>query len=1010
MDKLQSNITQPQLSWLDDPQTFSINRCPAHSDFEFFKNKKEMDTGHTELKQSLNGTWKVNVANNISVSPKDFYKIDFNDSAFGFAKVPGQLELQGFNNPKYVNTQYPWDGHEQLVPPEIPTKFNPVASYIRNFKLNESLKGNDIVLSFQGVQTAFYVWINGKFVGFSEDSFTPSEFNITDFLIDGTNKLAVEVFKYSSASWIEDQDMIRLSGIFRDVYIYGRTRTSIQDIFFKPTLNDNLSEGTLNIDAKINNYTDNTILHLEVLNESGSNIIDKKLSLSELNSSDFKVKSPNLWSAESPCLYKAILSIIVNDSVQETVSSEIGFRRFEKKNGIMYLNNKRIIFKGVNRHEFDYKYGHSVTEQDMLFDIKFMKQHNINAVRTSHYPNQTLWYKLCDKYGLYMIDEANVESHGSWLQIDDKGKSWNVPGDYLEWLPAVIDRDNSMFQRDKNHAAILIWSCGNESYAGRDLVQSVKWFHEHDDSRLVHYQGFFRAGFDQEYSDMATEMYFKPEEVVSFINEHPDVPFIQCEYMHSMGNSTGGMKLHTDLEEQYPQYQGAFIWDYIDQALLTTNDQNKKVISYGGDWDDRPSDYEFCGDGILFADRITPSPKAAEVKQDYSNIKLNVDSNGFTVKNKNLFIDTTNLTFVAKVQKDGKYIWSKDFQVNVNPQESQRQNVAWPEFSAAGEYLTEISAQLKTDNLWANKGFEVSFAQNILQNIKVTPKVEKPINLVIGSTNIGVSGNNFSIQLSKAQGGLTSYKYNNVEYITDVPMTSYWRATTNNDQGYNGGFEFGSWLTAGQYQKLIDTGIIHDKNSVTVTFKYQLAISTEAFNTVTYRVTPDGKLTVKASFKGIDGQSIIPAFGMDFRIPEKYNNYKFYGLGPDENYQDRNNGVKLGIYSGTASNNFTPYLVPQESGNHCETRWLEVTDNDGNGLKFSSLDIPFEQSVLPYSEYELENAKHRYELPTPYCTRIRILSKQMGVGGDDSWGAPVHSQYQINSNKDLSLTFTLQGI
>ncbi|MFC6177656.1 glycoside hydrolase family 2 TIM barrel-domain containing protein [Companilactobacillus huachuanensis] len=1010
MDKINAIITQPKLSWLEDPQTFSINRCPAHSDFKFFKNKQELATGKTDLKQSLNGTWKVIVSDNVSLHPKEFYKTDFDDSRFDFVKVPGQLELQGFNNPKYVNTQYPWDGHEQLVPPEFPKKFNPVAAYIRNFTVNDSLIGKNITLSFQGVQTAFYVWVNGKFVGFSEDSFTPSEFNITDFLIDGTNKLAVEVFKYSSASWIEDQDMIRLSGIFRDVFLYGRTKTNVQDIFFKPTLNDDLSEGSLKINARINNSTEDTTFGLEVLDHDGAAVIDKKLTLSELNNSNLNIKKPKLWSAESPSLYKVVLSILNNDSVQEVISSHIGFRKFEKKNGIMFLNNKRIIFKGVNRHEFDYKYGHSVTEADMLFDIKFMKQHNINAVRTSHYPNQTLWYELCDKYGLYMIDEANIESHGSWLQIDDKGKSWNVPGDYLEWLPNVLDRDNSMFQRDKNHAAILIWSCGNESYAGRDLVQSVKWFHEHDDSRLVHYQGFFRAGFDQEYSDMATEMYFKPDEVVSFIKEHPSTPFIQCEYMHSMGNSTGGMKLHTDLEDQYQQYQGAFIWDYIDQALLTTNDQNKEVISYGGDWDDRPSDYEFCGDGILFADRTTASPKAAEVKQDYSNIKLTVDSNGFTVTNKYLFINTNNLVFVAKVQKDGKYIWSKDFELDIAPQETQSQNVVWPEFSSTGEYLTEVSAQLKNDTLWAKKGYEISFTQNILQNITVTPKIEKPINLVLGSTNIGISGENFSIQLSKAQGGLTSYKYNNVEYITDVPMTGYWRATTNNDQGYNGGFEFGSWLTAGKYQKLTDTVISHDETSVTVTFKHQLALPTKAFNTVTYRVTPDGKITIKATFKGTDAQPIIPSFGMDFRIPEKYDNYKFYGFGPEENYLDRKNGVKLGIYSGTAASNFTPYLVPQESGNHCETRWLEVTDNDGNGLKFAALDVPFEQSVLPFSEYEIENAKHRYELPIPYCTRIRILSNQMGVGGDDSWGAPVHSQYQIDSSKDLSLSFTLQGI
>lgn len=1013
MDKIQmkAQITadQPNLEWLNDPQIFSVNRIPAHADFKFYQTENELVQGETKLKQSLNGTWKVNVSNNLETHPMEFYKSGFNDDEFSSIKVPGQLELQGFNNPKYVNTQYPWDGHEQLVPPQTPQKFNPVAAYIKNFKINNDLKNKDIFISFQGVQTAFYVWINGMFVGYSEDSFTPSEFNISKYLNDGINKLSVEVFKYSSASWIEDQDMIRLSGIFRDVYLYARPKTHIQDANFIPTLNDELDEGLLNISININNSSENPLLNVQLLNDKNQKVINQNLSLFELNKSTFRLKKPQLWSAESPSLYKIEIRLYNNNSIIDIISSKIGFRKFEEKNGVMYLNGKRIIFKGVNRHEFDYKYGHSVTKEDMLFDIKFMKRNNINAVRTSHYPNQTLWYELCDKYGIYMIDEANVETHGTWLQIEDKDNSWNIPGDRIEWLPTILDRDNSMFQRDKNHPAILIWSCGNESYAGKDLVKSVQWFHEHDNSRLVHYQGFFRAGFDQEYSDVISEMYYKPQEVEKCIKEHPNRPFIQCEYMHSMGNSTGGMKLHTDLENKYPQYQGGFIWDYLDQGLLTVNNQGKRVISYGGDWDDRPSDYEFCGDGILLADR-TPSPKVAEVKQDYSNIKLRVDNEGFTVSNENLFVSTNNLIFVARILKNGEYIWNKKYELDVKAQNHQEQLVSWPKVADPGEYIVEVSAQLKNNTLWAHKGYEITFTQNELKNIQYPITEKDSINVVIGSTNIGVSGEHFSLQLSKAQGGLTSYKYDGKEFISEVPMTSYWRATTNNDQGYNGGFEFGQWYTAGKFQKLIGDKVIRDDKYVTVIFKYQLALSVESYNTISYKVTQDGKVQINANYEGIDSLPILPAFGIDIRIPHEYCNYKYYGLGPDENYIDRNNGVKLGIYTGTAFNNLTPYLVPQETGNHCGTRWLEVLNDKGKGLRFSALNEPFEQSVLPYSEYELENAKHHYELPDPYCTRVRILAKQMGVGGDDSWGAPVHSQYQISSDKRISLHFELQGI
>ncbi|MDF7669105.1 glycoside hydrolase family 2 TIM barrel-domain containing protein [Lactobacillus sp. ESL0703] len=1003
---------KPSLDWLQDPTIFGVNRCPAHATFDFYQNEQEMQDGKTQLIQSLDGSWKVNVANNLHTHPKYFYQNDFDDSTFAFVKVPGQLELQGFNKPKYVNTQYPWDGHEQLFPPQIPTHFNPVAAYIKYFDLNSALIDKEVHISFAGVQTAFYVWVNGHFIGYSEDSFTPSEFDITKYLKPVNNKLAVAVFKYSSASWLEDQDMIRLSGIFRSVELIAFPKTHITDFSALPSLSPDLQKGLLKIIPTMVNFDSSTSLQIILKDQVGNIISHDIYKKSKINDITLKIASPKLWSAENPYLYHLILKLKTSNTTSEIITTEIGFRRFETKDGIMYLNNQRIIFKGINRHEFDYRFGHSVTKEDMIYDIQFMKQHNINAVRTSHYPNQPLWYKLCDEYGIYLIDEVNLETHGSWLQIDDSGDKWNIPGDYSEWLPAVLDRDNSVFQRDKNHPAILIWSCGNESYAGKDLVKSVEWFHQHDSSRLVHYEGFFRAGFDQEYSDINTRMYLKPQEVAEYIEQHPKKPFIQCEYMHSMGNSTGGLKLYTALEDKCPEYQGGFIWDYLDQGLLSSQN-GKKVISYGGDWDDRPSDYKFCGDGIVFANRVA-SPKAPEVKQDYANIQIAIDSKGFSIQNRNLFVDTSNLNFVAKILKNGTTIWTKNFNIIVAPQTESEQELAWTKqikLDQESEYTAEVSVQLKEKCLWANKNFEISFKQDNIQTYYPVPTpLTSNIKIITGSTNIGVLGNNFSVQFSKEQGGLTSYNFEGHEFISDIPQISFWRATTNNDQGYHAQHDLGQWLIAGEFQKLVNTKISTTKSAVSIVFTYQLALHPTIETSISYQIDSTGLLLVTATYPGQTNLPIIPAFGIDIKVPKQYHNYTFYGLGPDENYNDRKEGTKLGIYSGTASKNFTPYLVPQEAGNHCETRWLKITDDTGLGLQFSCIDTPFEQSVLPYSEYEIENAKHQFELPNPYCTRIRILKKQMGVGGDDSWGAPVHSQYQIPSENKMTLQFYLKGI
>lgn len=594
--------TQADLNWLADPKVFAVNRLNAYSDHSYYLDiDKALNGDAMELKQSLNGRWYFNYAKNPNERFVDFYKEDIDCHYFDMIDVPGHIQMQGYDQMQYINTLYPWDGHEKLRPPHISSDDNPVGSYVCYFEVNEALKNKTTRLVFDGVETAYYVWLNGEFIGYSEDSFTPSSFDVTYALKDGENKLAVEVYKRSSASWLEDQDFWRFSGIFRDVSLYAIEDIHINDLFVKTTLKNNYKDVqvSVNLDviAKKEGYL-NTALY-----DQNNNIIYQAKQLPLTNFS-FGLTNVNLWSSENPYLYKLLLTVYDHeDNLVEVIPQKIGFREFKMDQGIMKLNGQRIVFRGVNRHEFAADKGRAITKEDMLYDIKFMKMHNINAVRTSHYPNQSLWYDLCDEYGIYLIDEANLESHGSWQKLGACEPSWNIPGNLPQWHDVVVDRANTMLQRDKNHPSILIWSCGNESYAGTNIVAMANHFRENDPTRLVHYEGCVWNRDYCEATDMESRMYAKAKEIETYLQGNPAKPYISCEYMHAMGNSLGGMKHYTDLEDKYAQYQGGFIWDYIDQAVYYTNGYGEKVLGYGGDFKERYTDYNFCGDGIVFADR-----------------------------------------------------------------------------------------------------------------------------------------------------------------------------------------------------------------------------------------------------------------------------------------------------------------------------------------------------------------------------------------------------------------------
>ena len=983
---------KPTLEWLANPEIYEVNREKAHSDHTY-------TTKDGNLRQSLNGTWKFKYTEHPDSRPADFYKTDFDVTSFDDIIVPGHIQLQGYDKPQYVNTQYPWEGHEQLVPPQIPKKGNPVGSYVKLFDVDKKLLGKETFISFQGVETAIYVWLNGEFVGYSEDSFTPSEFNITPYLKEKNNKLAVEVYRYSTASWLEDQDFWRFSGIFRDVYLYAVPEIHVRDMKVIADYDYENGNGILATELDIIGDSDYEI-KLTLTDKNGIKVY-------EGNTANVSASIPDImpWSAEQPNLYTITAEISSDSEIIETAETKIGFRTFELKDGIMCLNGKRIVFKGINRHEWNAEGGRVVTEDDMLWDIRFMKQNNINAVRTCHYPNNSLWYQLCDEYGIYLIAETNLESHGTWQKMGACEPSINVPASLPEWKEACLDRARSMYERDKNHASVLIWSCGNESYCGDDIAAMADYFHEVDKTRLVHYEGVVWNRKYDHITDMESRMYAKPDEVEEYLKQNTGKPYISCEYMHAMGNSLGGMKLYTDLEDKYEAYQGGFIWDYIDQSLYKDG-----VLVYGGDFDDRASDYGFCTNGIVYADR-TYSPKVSEAKRLYSNIRMSLENGVLTVENRNLFTDTSGYIFKVTLEKEGDILSAEEHRLNISAGEAGSVKLGLDIPENGGEYVLTANAVLAEDTIWAEKGHEISFAQQIVKTPEITaPMTAHKAEIVYGDFCIGVNGEGFSMQFDKREGGVSSLVYNGVEYITRAPKVSFFRAHTDNDTGAGYPCENAQWQIAGKCAKLLGFETKENADSLEVTFKF-LAPTVPSFEyKVTYIAYFDGRLGVKAEYDGVKGLSDMPVFAMDFKMKKQYDKFTFYGMGPDENYIDRNNGARLGVYTLTALENFTKYLNPQECGNRTGVRYVNVYEENGAGLNFTATENPFEMSVLPYNAYELDNAIHRDELPDPTYTWVRIAAKQMGVGGDDSWGAPVHKEFKINSEEAMSLEFIVSSL
>lgn len=942
---------KPDLTWLENPEVFQVNRLDAHSDHHFYESEEDMENGRESLRQSLNGTWRFAWSRNPEERPADFYREDADISNFGEIQVPGHIELQGYDKIHYINTMYPWEGHAFLRPPYVDWEHNPVGSYVKEFDLNPGLVGKRVCISFQGVEEALYLWLNGRFVGYAEDSFTPSEFDLTPYIREKGNCLCAEIYKRSSAAWIEDQDFFRFSGIFRDVYLYGKPQAHVEDLWAKAGLKEDYSTGSLALEVKTSGNAGK--VKWELLNPDGKQVLSGELEQTEeihkWTAAGIFLEKVKKWDIGQPNLYRLLVRLYdKKENLVEVVPYKTGFRRFEIKDRIMLLNGKRLIINGVNRHEWNPNRGRSITEEDMRKDIEIFKKNNINAVRTCHYPDQSLWYRLCDEAGIVMMDETNLESHGSWQKMGQCEPSWNVPGSDARWEACVVDRAASMLERDKNHPAILWWSCGNESYAGICIQAMSRYFHEKDPSRCVHYEGVFWNREYRSISDVESRMYAYPEEIRDYLENDPDKPFLLCEYMHDMGNSIGGMESYIRLLEEFPMYQGGFIWDYIDQAVYYEDQNGREVLGYGGDFLDRPTDYAFSGNGIVFADR-TEKPAMQEVRYWYSTPE------------ERSWQDERNAAEYALAKE------RIEKQLRIRDKKSIR--------VVHGDLTLGIHGEDFDMIFGYGEGGPVSLSYHGKECLYRAPK---PAFWRASTENDkGCGFPEKSAQWMAADMFST---------CTDCRITEYAK-----DQA----IPFEVRDVAGRCPARGDLELIE------IAYTFRTATVPQTTVDVIYTVHPSGLLHVKMHFYGQKGLPQLPEFGLRLILPESVKKDTWEGLS-GETYPDRKKGGSFGIHE--EETGIPDYLVPQECRNHADTCRAEI-----GAFKILMDKERFHFSAVPYTPEELENALHKEELHESCRTVVSILGEMRGVGGINSWGADVEEPYRISGEKDIEFGFYICG-
>ena len=1025
------NLTQDiycQNDW-ENPGMFQQNREKAHAAFfpySSLKNALKDDPADEEYIQYLNGKWKFKYVEKTSQRPLEFFEIDFDDKGWDEIPVPGNWEMYGYGFPNYSSRKYPF----KTNPPYIDDSYSPVGSYITYFTLPEEWKGREIYIQFGSVKSGFYLWINGKKVGYSQDSKLPAEFNITQYLTTGKNKLAVQVFQFTDGSYLEDQDFWRLSGIQRDVILFARSKTSIRDFFAKSLLDSSYQNGVFSLEVEIKDGSykkpDSYNLQYQIMNAEREKVLEGEstfISGSERKEIKFSGIIPNVkkWSAEEPNLYTLLL--VLNDNSGKTIevtSVKIGFRNTEIKDGQLLVNGKPILIKGVNRHEHDPFFGHVVNRENMLDDIRMMKQFNINAVRTSHYPNDPLWYKLCDEYGIYLYDEANVESHGIGFEPDI------TLADKPEWKAAHLDRIMNMVERDKNHPSIIVWSLGNEAGDGLNFLAGYKEVYGRDGDRPVHYERAAKKNHIKErHTDIISDMYAGIDDIRKRWTEtDPDRPFIWCEYSHAMGNSTGNFKEYWDLVYEQPKVQGGFIWDWMDQGIAKYDSCGKIYWAYGGHFepDGVYNTGNFCLNGLIDPDH-TPHPGLYEVKKVYQNIQFKnagVSEGKISIKNDNFFSSLDDYIVRWEIIGNGIVEQTGEFvPKDIAPQQEKEfnLNISHYDMKEGVEYFLNIFAVQAIETKLISFGHIVAWDQfpydgKFLAEVEsLKPKLQVKFTEEVDKINI--SGRNFTVRISKESGVITSYKLNGYELIKKPLLPDFWRAPTDNDFGNKMPIRCRVWKMA------VDSAVIQEcklevisKEVVKVQTKFQLP-TVESVLEIIYTINGSGQINVDYTFKPIgDISEEIPLIGFTMQLPKEFNNLNYYGRGPWENYIDRNTSSIIGLYNSKVADQYFPYSRPQENGHKTDVRYLSLTNQFNMGIKIVAVGEPIQFNVLHNSTSDFDPGIEKSpstsaDIIEQDFVELHIDHKMMGVGGDNSWRAKPHKQYMYYANKEYKFGFKI---
>ena len=1019
-----------------DPEVNAVTRAPMHTNYFAYESAQAADNGIKEQSanfMTLNGTWKFFWVNDADQHPTDFWKTDFNDKGWSNMPVPGVWELNGFGDPIYVNVGYAWRNQFRNNPPQVPTTNNHVGSYRREITVPAGWKGKEIIAHFGSVTSNMYLWVNGKYVGYSEDSKLEAEFNLTPYLKPGQkNLIAFQVFRWCDGTYLEDQDFFRYSGVGRDCYLYTRNKKQIADIRVTPDLDAQYRNGSLTIELTMKG---SGTVELELLDAKKQSIATRSLKASGKVSTTIEVSNPAKWTAETPNLYTLKATLKSGDEVVEVIPLKVGFRKVELKNAQILVNGQPVLFKGANRHEMDPDYGYVVSRERMIQDIQIMKLFNLNAVRTCHYPDNNLWYELCDQYGLYVVAEANIESHGM-------GYGERTLAKRADYKQAHMERNQRNVQRCFNHPSIIFWSLGNEAGYGPNFEAAYDWVKAEDPSRAVQYE---QAGTSGK-TDIYCPMYAGYEWSERYCKDNKyQKPLIQCEYAHAMGNSQGGFKEYWDLIRKYPKFQGGFIWDFVDQSVRWTGKSGKMIYGYGGDFNRfDASDINFCNNGLISPDRV-PNPHMYEVGYFYQNIwttlgavPLVPTSNGSSttkslptelelrVFNEHFFRDLSAYYLEWEILKDGKNIRNGRIEnLDIAPQQTGSVKLNPGSICPGAEWLLNVSYKLKTREGLLPAGHVVAKNQlslapyqapamelknEVASNIDVTaPEVqENDWNYLI------ISGNGFRMEFNKHTGYLTKYEVNGQNIIEDgASLTpNFWRAPTDNDFGANIHRKYIAWnkpeikLTSFKQhtdnkQVIIDA--VYELPKVSATLNLTYIINNIGSIKITQKMTADKNAKVANMFR----------FGMQLPMPRSFETIEYYGRGPMENYIDRKYCADLGIYRQSVSEQFYPYIRPQENGTKTDVRWWKMLDAAGNGIKIISA-APFSASALHYTIESLDEGwskqqGHSQDIEEADLTNLCIDKVQAGLGCVNSWGSIARKEYQVPYG-DYEFTFIITPI